>query len=427
MLKTEQRTQLYSRSVSMARKETPAQSPSINHELLIKAGFIKQEAAGIYALLPFGQRVVDNIGTMIRNEMNNLGAEEISMPILQPKANFEATGRWNKIDVLFKLKSVRGDSEYGLAATAEEVVVPVVKDRIRSFRDLPLAVFQIGQKFRDEKRPKSGIIRGREFGMKDMYSFHATREDFVNFYSQAKATYLGLFAACGIDAKVTEASGGDFTVLPTHEFQAISDAGEDLIINCDACTFAQNSEITSFKNGENCPKCHDGHLKTDKSIEIGHIFDLGDKFTKAFNFTFTDRDGQRKPILMGCYGIGTTRLMGAIVETHNDGKGIIWPEVVAPFQYHLAGLNLEDQEVKLQASRVVAAIEHMGSSVLFDDRVDVGAGDKLATAELIGIPNILVVSRRTVAQGTIEFKRRESGETYNVTLQQLFSSSLRKK
>ncbi|MBU1323278.1 hypothetical protein KKE48_01060 [Patescibacteria group bacterium] len=424
-MKNESICQLYSHSLSSTRKENPSQSPSINHELLIRGGFIRQESSGIYTLLPFGQKVVQNIESLIRSGMNSLGAEEISMPILQPRAYFETTGRWNKIDVLFKLKSNQGNTEYGLAATAEEVVVPVVKDRIRSYRDLPLVVYQIGEKFRDEKRPKSGIIRGREFGMKDMYSFHATPEDFTSFYKQAKNTYLNLFTACGINAKVTEASGGDFTVLPTHEFQAISAAGEDLIINCDSCTFAQNREITTLKDGGGCPKCGQGHLKTDKSIEIGHIFDLGDKFTKAFDFTFTDSGGKRKPILMGCYGIGTTRLMGTIVETHNDQQGIIWPDSIAPYQYHLAGLNLEDDAVRDQAFQVMTAIQSMGASVLYDDRPDVKAGDKFATADMIGIPNRIVVSKRTFTEGIIELKRRDTGVTSKISLEQLFFTQKR--
>lgn len=418
---TDKEIQFYSHSLSFARKESPAQSPSINHELLLRGGFIRQEAAGIYTLLPFGKRVVQNIESLIRGEMNNLGAEEISMPVLQPKTYYETTGRWNTIDVLFKLKSVRGKNEYGLAATAEEVVVPVAKDRIRSFRDLPLMIYQIGEKFRDEKRPKSGIIRGREFGMKDMYSFHATREDFVNFYEQTKAAYLHIFRACGIDPKVTEASGGAFTVLPTHEFQALSDAGEDTIINCDACTFAQNREITELQDSSLCPKCSHGYLKTDKAIEIGHIFDLGDKFTNAFDLTFMDSDGNKKPILMGCYGIGTTRLMGAVVETHHDQKGIIWPDSIAPFQYHLAAINLEDSRVRDQANKILMTLQASGISVLYDDRPDVKPGEKFATADLIGIPNRLVVSQRTAAEELVELKRRDSDQTTTVSVKSLIS------
>lgn len=412
----------YSTSLSRARKENPTKSPSVNHELLIRGGFIRQEASGIYTLLPFGRRVVRNIEGLIRDEMEDLGAEEISLPVLQPKEYFDATSRWNSIDVLFQLKSRWGERQYGLAATAEEVIVPVVKDRIQSFRDLPLVTFQIGEKFRDEKRAKSGIIRGREFGMKDMYSFHASKENFQQFYDRVKDAYLRIFAKCGVDAKATEASGGDYTALPTHEFQAIAEAGEDTIINCNKCTFAQSSEITKLNVGDKCPKCSEEGLSLNKSVEIGHAFDLGDKYTKAFDLTFTDRDGVKKPVLMGCYGIGTTRLMGMAVEMHHDEKGIIWPEAIAPYKYHFTILNPELPEVQNQANDFKEKAKGSGMSLLIDDRIDVTAGEKFATSDLIGIPNRVIVSKRTAIKGEVEIHNRANGSQANINIDAFFLS-----
>lgn len=399
--------QRYSTSLSQTRREIPHDATSVNHEFLIRGGFVSQESAGIYTLLPLGERVVQNIEQLIRHRMQLLGAEEITMPILQPKERWVTTGRWDTVDVLYKLKSRWSNKEYGLAPTAEEAVVPIAKDRIHSYKDLPLAIFQIQKKFRDEKRAKSGIIRGREFGMKDMYSFHASTTDFQQFYEQTRETYLKIFDAFGLDAKVTEASGGEYTTQPTHEFHAISDAGEDSIVYCSNCTFAQNSEISKYHGGDHCPHCNEG-LSVNKSIEIGHIFDLGVKFTDAFDLTFMDRDGVKKPVYMGCYGIGTTRAMASIVELHHDEKGIIWPKAVAPYNVHLIGLNVEQEAVKNQIASLLDALKNRGVSVLYDDRLEAKAGDKLATADLIGIPNRIVVSPRTLAAHAVEFKRRDS-------------------
>jgi len=412
---------LYSTSLSQTRKESPRDATSINHELLIRGGFVQQESAGIYTLLPFGERVVNNIEGIIRNEMLQLGAEEISLPILQTKENWIRTGRWDTVDILFKLKSRWSGKEYGLAPTAEEGIVPVVRSRIRSYKDLPMAIFQIQKKFRDEKRAKSGVIRGREFGMKDMYSFHATTQDFQQFYETTRETYLRIFQQFGINAKVTEASGGEYTTQPTHEFHAISNAGEDLIVYCTNCTFAQNSEISQFQHGDSCPHCN-SELKVDKSIEIGHIFDLGTKFTEAFDLTFAGPDGSNNPVFMGCYGIGTTRAMATVVELHNDDKGIIWPDAIAPYNVHLIGLNTDSENVQHTINFLTQELNARGVSVLYDDRKDATTGDKLASADLIGIPNRVLISTRTLQQKAIEFKRRDSKNSQIITIHTLLNS-----
>lgn len=409
---------LYSRSFSQARKETPKDSPSRNHQLLVQAGFIRQESAGIYTLLPFATRVLQKIEGMVRGEMDGLGAEEIVMPILHSGDVWHRTGRWDTVDVLYRLKSRWNNREYALAPTTEEIAAPLVAGRVKSYRDLPLAFYQIKEKFRDEKRAKSGMIRGREFRMKDMYSLHTSQDDFQQFYQEAQKAYLRIFGACGIDAKIVEASGGEYTKKSTHEFHAISDAGEDNILHCTSCTFAQNSEISDFKAGESCAKCGSG-LEVATSIEIGHIFDLGDTFTKAFNATFVDKDGSDKYPVMGCYGIGTSRLIGTVVELHNDDKGIIWPKTVSPFGLHMVGLNLEIEEVRNAAFSMFEDLSKRGVSVLFDDRQDVTARDKFQAADLIGIPLRLVISSRGLQQDSVELKERISPNAQSVNTSEL--------
>ncbi|MBU1945801.1 MAG: hypothetical protein KKC54_02435 [Nanoarchaeota archaeon] len=408
----------YSTSFSRASKESPKEVSSESHELLTRAGYIRQEMAGVFSLLPLGVKVLKNIETVIRDEMDSIGGQEVLMPALEPKQNWVTTGRWDTVDILFKVNSRYGNREYVLGPTHEEIVTPLVKSRVKSYKDLPLAVYQIQTKFRDELRAKSGIIRGREFGMKDMYSFHVSHESLVTFYEQAKEAYLRVFSRCGITAKVTEASGGDFTKKISHEFMALSDAGEDTIIYCDSCAFAQNTGISKHKDADACPSCSH-NLRIGKAIEIGNIFDLGTKFSEAFDFTFTDKDSTRKLVYMGCYGIGTTRLIGAIVEAHNDGEGIIWPYEVAPYSCHLVGLNLEESEIKERAEEVLQEIVKSGLSVLFDDRPNVGAGDKFAVADLIGIPIRITIGRKTFTEGEVEIKRREDSAVIKVTISEL--------
>lgn len=410
----------YTHSLSRARREAPTDSPSRNHQLLIQAGYIRQEAAGVYTILPFGMRVVDRIEQMVRDEMDGLGAQEIAMPSLTPKDYWIRTGRWEGIDVLFQVRSRSGSREYGLAPTTEEVATPIAKDRIKSYKDLPFAFYQFGRKFRDEKRAKSGLIRGREFLMKDMYSFHGSEGDFLAFYKEAGDAYLRIFKACGIDVKVTEASGGEYTQNATHEFHAISEAGEDNIIYCGDCTFAQNTEISQHATGDSCVKC-DGALAIAKSIEVGHIFNLGDKFTRAFDIRFQDMDGSSKIPIMGCYGIGISRLMATVVELHNDNNGILWPRSISPFNVHLVGLRLNDEHVRQEAFKLYDQLKGMGFSVLFDDRVDVSAGEKLSLSDLVGIPDRIVLSERTLKSRSVEYKERGSSNPKIVKVENLES------
>jgi len=381
----------YSHFLGKSTAEISRTYDSINHELLTRAGYIDQVASGIFTLLPLGKRVVSRIETIIREEMDAIGGQEILMPSLHPKALWDKTDRWDTVDVFFKTKSRHGQ-EYGLSPTHEEIVTPLAKKYVSSYRDLPLYLYHISQKFRDEPRPKSGILRGREFGMKDLYSFHVNHEDFASFYATVTKAYLTIFARCGLtDVKITEASGGAFTKKYSHEFNILTPAGEVDLVYCDSCHFAQNSEIVKKKQGD-CMRCGEGKLQEGGAIEVGNIFDLGTRFSDAFGLFYRDQKGEQKQVFMGCYGIGTTRLMGTIAEIFHDAQGLKWPTQVTPFHCHLIDLGRETTSYAALVERTLIA---SSISVLFDDRERVRGGEKLATADLIGIPVRLVVSDRT--------------------------------
>jgi prolyl-tRNA synthetase len=406
----------YSQIFSKSSKSRPADAESVNARLLVQGGFVHQEMAGVYSWLPLGLRILQKVEDIVRDELNKLGAQEILMSALQPKENWLTTNRWDVVDVLFKVPSQTG-KEYALGPTHEEIVTPLVKEFVASYKDLPTAVYQIQSKFRDELRAKSGIIRGREFRMKDLYSFHANPENLEVYYEQVKEAYLAIFSRCGIDVKVTEASGGDFTKKLSHEFQALSSAGEDLLIACPNCTFAQNTEVATLKAGEQCPKCA-GELFEAKGIEVGNIFDLSTRFTDSFAFTYTDEYGERKPVFMGCYGLGTSRLVGAIVEASNDDKGIIWPKSVAPYQVHIVMLSAKDESVQgaidAAANKLYADLQVAGVEVLLDDRVGLSAGEKFADADLLGMPVRVVISEKSLKTNSIEIKTRKATEAHLV-------------
>jgi prolyl-tRNA synthetase len=390
-----------SKLFSKTSKTSEADAKSINHELLVRAGFVDQLMAGVYSYLPLGWRVLDKVSDIVREEMNAVGGQEVSLPAMHPKENWEQTGRWKKMDVLFKTKS-QTKTEYALGPTHEEVIVPLAKKHINSYRDLPGYWYQIQVKFRDELRAKAGLLRGREFLMKDLYSFHASSKDLKEYYEKMKHAYLKVFKRCGLDAIVTEASGGTFSKEYSHEFQIKTPSGEDLIFRC-SCGMTRNKEIVpELKDGAPCPECGKS-VEAIKSIEVGNIFDLGKKFSKDFDLKFTDEKGKEQEVIIGCYGIGISRLMGAIVEVHNDDKGIIWPDEVSPFEYHLITLS-EEKDARKKSEKVYEDLQKQGKSVLWDDRDDATAGEKLADSDLIGIPNRLVISKKTGDK--VELKRR---------------------
>jgi len=396
-------------------KEVPKDEESVNARLLIRGGFVDKLMAGVYTYLPLGKRVLTKLENIIREEMDAIGGQEILMPALQKKEDWQTTGRWD-IDVMMKVKTFF-DKEYGLGWTHEEVVTPLAKKYIRSYKDFPFAVYQIQTKFRSEKRAKSGILRGREFSMKDLYSFHTNEKDLDKFYDLAKDAYFKIFERVGIKNKtyLTYASGGAFSKY-SHEFQTLSSAGEDIIYICDKCKIAVNKEIIDDLK-DSCPECGNKNLKAEKAVETGNIFKLKTRFTETFNFKFLDDAGKENLVLMGCYGMGPSRLMGTIVELFNDQNGIIWPKSIAPYQVHLVSLG-GDEAVSKEAEKIYDSLQREGIEVLYDDR-DESAGIKFKDSDLIGIPLRIVVSKKTLDKNSVEIKKRDKDGFEMVNIDEL--------
>ena len=406
-----------SKLLSKTSREAPADEVSVNAKLLTRGGFIDKLASGIYSYLPLGFLVLKKIEGIIRDEMNALGGQELLLPALQPKENWEVTGRWKDPgrEVMFQFHG-RGEREYGLGWTHEEIVTPLAKRFVHSYKDLPCAVYQIQNKFRDEPRAKSGLLRGREFMMKDMYSFHASEADFEQFYAKAQGAYGNIFKRMRLDARLTQASGGAFSKY-SHEFQVPTPAGEDIIISCAACGFSQNREITKLQAGEKCPECKNT-VDAVRAIEVGNIFPLKTRFSQAFHFTYKDEQGKDQPILMGCYGIGLGRALGAAVEVHHDEHGIIWPESITPYAAHLIMLQ-SARPVRAVADKLYAALQKEEITLLYDDREDASVGEKLADADLIGIPLRIIVSEKTIAAESVELKLRAEKNVEFIKLKEL--------
>jgi len=398
-----------------AQKQPPKDEVSVNAKLLTQAGFIDKLTAGVYTYLPLGLAVLNRVKNIVREEMNAVDGQEILMPALHPKEVWEKTGRWTDPgqEVMFQFKG-RSEKDYGLGWTHEEVVTPLVKKFVKSYKDLPTYLYQIQDKFRNEPRAKSGLLRGIEFAMKDLYSFHRDEKDLEEYYQRALQAYQKIFNRCGLDALVTEASGGSFSKY-SHEFQVLTEFGEDVIYYCEKCHYAQNREIAECTTGQKCTKCG-GKIQEGKAIEVGNIFQLKTKYSTPFKLDYVDQDGKVKPVIMGCYGIGPSRVMGAIVEIYHDDKGIIWPESVAPFMVHLIQIG-ESVKVEKNAEKVYNKLLDEKVSVLFDDRKDASAGQKFADADLIGIPYRLVISEKN--QDKIEVKKRGESKIELLTLDQL--------
>ncbi len=415
-----------SRLFTKTSKSVPHDADSVNAKYLVQGGFVHQEMAGVYSWLPLGLRVLRKVEAIIREEMDGLGAQEILMSGLQPKENWMQTGRWDKVDVLFKIPS-QTKKEYALGPTHEEIVTPLVKTFVSSYKDLPLAVYQLQSKFRDELRAKSGVLRGREFEMKDLYSFHTSQEDLEKFYQQALQAYLRVFTRCGLQAKVVEASGGSFTKKFSHEFQVLTEAGEDKILTSPSWMYGQNSEVATLKEGDACPDHPMEKLEWSKGVEVGNIFDLGTKFAESFNFTVTDEAGERRTVLMGCYGIGVTRLVGTIVEACHDEQGIVWPKSVAPYHIELVSLRSKDEAIQSRINETALSLYEdlgkQGVEVLWDDRVDASPGEKFADADLLGLPLRLVVSEKTLKEDSVEWKERLGGEMKLVKLEDVMEGA----
>jgi len=409
----------YSSLFAKTQKEAPHEADSANAKLLQQGGFINQLMAGAYSYLPLGLRVLKRIQNIIRDEMDAIGGQEVLLPALQPKEPWAATGRWDNPgpEIMFQFKGA-GDRDMGLGWTHEEIIAPLMKQYVNSYKDLPVAVYQIQDKFRNELRAKSGILRGREFNMKDLYSFHTSIEDMDRYYEVVKEAYVRVFQRCGVKAIITEASGGDFSPR-SHEFQMPTEAGEDTIFVNQAGDYAWNKEIApDLKDGSDAPD-GSGPVKEIKAIEVGNIFKLGTKFTEPIGFTYMDEKGKKQPVYMCSYGIGPSRLMGAIVEAHHDARGIKWTMNVAPCMVHIVDLQSKDKEVnariKRSAEELYQALQDEGIEVLWDD-TKTGPGEKLGNADLLGMPLRIVISEKTMAENAVEWKLRWEDEIRLVEL-----------
>ena len=422
---------LHSRLFVKSKKELPEDEVSKNAILLHKASFVYKEMSGVYTFLPMGLRVLNKIENLLRKHMDLVGTE-IYLSSLAPKELWQQTGRINEVDVLFKVSAAnensknKSNNEYILNSTHEELVTPIAAHFAQSYKDFPvdhpLAFYQIQTKFRNEPRAKSGLLRGREFRMKDLYSFHLTKDDFEKYYESVKQSYINFFTdlQLGQDLYITSASGGDFTEQVSHEFQIMCDAGEDTIYIDEASKNAFNKELVSTENEIKFGVKFDA-LEQVTACEVGNIFTLEDKFTKAFNLQYTNRDNKKELVPhMGCYGIGTTRIMGVMVEKFSDDSGMVWPKVVAPFDVEIVSLFKElGDDVYVESKSIYEKLK-ASYDCLLDDR-EISVGQKLNDADLYGIPVQIIVGAKNLERGVVEVKVRKSGRILEVQLNEVES------
>lgn len=395
-----------SRSFVKTQKTISSEEKSINAQLLIRGWFINQLMAWVYTYLPMWWRVFKKIENIIREEMNAIWWEEIFMPSLQPKENWEKTWRWEWLDVLFRFTTYYTKREIALWSTHEEVVAPLLKNYILSYKDLPRYVYQIQNKFRDEVRAKSWILRAREFFMKDLYSFHSSQQDLDEYYEKAIVAYNNIFQRCGIKDVTykTYASWWTFSKY-SHEFQTVTEAWEDLIYVCEKCHIAINKEI--IEDQPNCPECWNTDLKQIKAVETWNIFKLGTKYSVPFELNFVDENNEKKPVIMWCYGIWLWRLLWTVVEVLHDEKGIVWPENLAPYKYVI--IPIWDKGVEV-GEKIYDYLTAKSQEVVIDDR-EASPGYKFKDADLIGYPYQIVVSDKTLEnwENMVELIERKTG------------------
>lgn len=407
-----------SQNFAKSRKEIPSDEVSKNAQLLIRAGYIYKEMAGVYAYLPMGLKVIENIKSIIREEMNSLGAQEMIMTNLQRKELWEITDRWSdeQVDIWFKSK-LKNDSDVGFAWSHEEPITQMMTEYITSYRDLPANVYQFQTKLRNETRAKSGIMRTREFVMKDLYSYSISEEQHKKFYDSVTEAYLRIFKKVGLGETtyLTFASGGAFTQF-SHEFQTLVEAGEDTIFLDEKNKIAINEEVFTDEVIKQLG-LEKGKLKKHKAAEVGNIFSFGTAKCEDLGLKFDNEDGESRYVVLGSYGIGIGRLMGVIVEQYADEAGLVWPDPIAPYKVHLVSLS-ESTEVRKSAEKLYKDLAKEGIEVYYDDR-DERAGIKLRDADLLGLPHRVVVSERTMKAGGVEYKKRSSKTAKSLTYSEL--------
>jgi prolyl-tRNA synthetase len=399
-------------------KEAPKDAEVRSHQVMTRAGMIKQVAAGVYAYLPLGLKVLQSIERIVREEMDALGANELLLPALTPADLWQESGRWDKYGPeLMRLKD-RKDRDFLLGPTHEEVITYVVRDYAKSYKKLPIALYQIQTKFRDELRPRFALMRGREFSMKDLYTFHTSEEDLDIWYQSVWQAYLRIFKRVGLDVKVVNSETGQMGGKSAHEFMVMSEVGEDTITYCDTCDYAANEEYSKLSVGKTCPSCDQGKILVAKGIEVGNIFKLGTKYSESMNAKFTNDQGKEQPIIMGCYGLGVSRTLMAIVEQHTYDNGLIWPKEVRPYTYHILIADNTNGEQVRQADSLYQSLQTK-ASVLLDDRSE-RLGSKFQDADLIGSP-IVIVFGKDVTEGYVEIHHRVMNQKERVVLKDIES------
>lgn len=387
-----------------ARKETPAEAASVGQQFMARGGYVDRLASGIYSMLPLGWRVHNNVEGIIRDEMNKIGGQEVTLPSLQPSSLWRESGRLDRMDPpLFRVTD-RHKRELVLGPTHEEVITDLARNYISSYKDLPVALFQIQTKFRNEMRATGGLLRVREFTMKDLYSFHQTEDDLAKYYKQVEKAYRAIFSRCDLEIIQSRAGSGTIGGSVSHEWQIPAPVGEDKVLVCSDCGFAVNADIEG-NTKRTCNNCGT-KLEVKNCIEGGHTFQLGTKYSKSMKAYYTTESGGKELLVMGCYGVGVGRLMAAIADTHNDERGLIWPAAVAPFKVHV--LALQNSVIKA-ASRVASRVASK-ADVLFDDR-DISAGEKFAESDLLGIPTKIIISEKTERKNKVEVADRQSGKS----------------
>lgn len=396
-------------------KEVPVGTEAVSHQLSLRAGLVNMLTSGVYSYLPLGLRVLNRIERIIREEMNNIGAHELFLPVLQPIELWQTTGRDKTLaEIMIRFQDKKGRT-LCMGPTHEEVITDLVKTYVQSYRQLPVTLYQIQTKFRDEMRTRYGIVRACEFIMKDAYSFDRDAEGLKKNYQLMYEAYIRIFKRCGLNVIIAEADSGAMGGDVSHEFLVPAAIGEDAVIQCPSCGFGGGLK-TQDQEGAICPKCKEGKLIKKVAIELGHVFQLGLKYSTALQALFLDEDGKQKPIVMGCYGIGVSRLIAAVIEGNNDAGGIIWPREIAPFDVEILPLQATDPEIISLSQAYCHDLEKAGFSVLVDDR-DESAGRKFNDADLIGIPWRITIGKRTLKEGKVEIKNRRSGETLTIPKQ----------
>ncbi len=394
-------------------KDTPQDAEVISHQLMLRSGMIRKVTSGIYTWLPIGLKVLRKVENIVREEMDASGAQEVLMPMVQPKELWEETKRWEKMGPELLRIQDRHERDFCLGPTHEEVITDIIRNNIKSYKELPLNLYQIQTKFRDEVRPRYGVMRGREFLMKDSYSFNLNEESLNESYLAMKETYKKILDRLGLKFRIVKADSGAIGGDASEEFHVLADNGEDTIAISDSSDFAINTELL-LEEGDNIESLEGkpspdgkGIIQVKKGIEVGHIFQLGKVYSDAMKANVLDNDGKAKSLFMGCYGIGVSRLVAAAIEQNNDEKGIIWPESMAPFEVNIVAIGFDkDEKIAKAATDLYKELSSMGYEVILDDRKD-GYGTKMKDAELIGIPINIIIGKQFVQNNEIELKHRD--------------------